>query len=293
VNENISMSDSDSNQYLTFEAERTRPSADLLARVPLAGARRCIDIGCGPGNSTELILGRFPGAIVTGLDNSPGMLSKARERLGGLTFEEADLTTWWPDQRFDLIFASSVLQWLPDQQRILTRFVSFLHDGGCLAVQVPNTVDEPSHRLMEQVAGDGPWAGKISAASGGKESTGTIGEYYACLQQTGCTLDLWETTYLHPLAGPAAIVEWFKGSELRPYLKLLTDKERLEFLSRYESALAKAYPAQNEGKVLLRVPRVFFVAQHSRTRKPAAPWVSDPGTGRRTERVVELEATTV
>jgi trans-aconitate 2-methyltransferase len=119
VNENISISDLDSDQYLKFEAERTRPSADLLARVPLAEARRCIDIGCGPGNSTELILGRFPGAIVTGLDNSPGMLSKARERLGGLTFEEADLTTWWPDQRFDLIFANDVLQWLPDPQRIL------------------------------------------------------------------------------------------------------------------------------------------------------------------------------
>jgi trans-aconitate 2-methyltransferase len=293
VNENISMSDLDADQYLKFEAERSRPSADLLARVLLTEARRCIDIERGPGNSTELILGRFPEAIVSGLDNSPGMLSEARERLAGLTFEEVDLTTWWPDERFDLIFANGVLQWLPDQQQILTRFVSFLHDGGCLAVQVPNTIDEPSHQLMEQVASDGPWAGKLSAASVGRESTGTIGEYYACLQQTGCTLDLWETTYVHPLAGSAAIVEWFKGSELRPYLKLLTDKERPEFLSRYESVLAKAYPAQNDGKVLLRVPRIFFVAQRDRTRKPAAPWASAPGTGHRTERVVESEVTPV
>ena len=293
MNEDIPLSEWDADQYLKFEAERTRPSADLMARVPLTEARRCIDIGCGPGNSTELVLGRFPEAIVTGLDNSPGMLSKARERLGGLTFEETDLTTWWPDERFNLIFASGVLQWLPDQPRILTRLVSFLHDGGCLAVQVPNTVDEPSHRLMEQVASDGPWAGKLSAASVGKESSGTIDEYYACLQQTGCTFDLWETTYLHPLAGPGAIVEWFEGSELRRYLKLLTDKERPEFLSRYQAALAKAYPAQTEGKVLLRVPRVFFVAQRSRTRKSIAPWSSDPGTGRRTGRVVELEPTTV
>ena len=103
MNEDIPLSEWDADQYLKFEAERTRPSADLLARVPLTEARRCIDIGCGPGNSTELVLGRFPEAIVTGLDNSPGMLSKARERLGGLSFEEADLTTWWPDERFDLI----------------------------------------------------------------------------------------------------------------------------------------------------------------------------------------------
>src|SRR4029453_14930434 len=152
------MSRPDPDQYLKFETERTRPSADLLARVPLTEARRCIDIGCGPGNSTALVLGRFPEAIVTGLDNSPGMLSKARERLGGLTFEDADLTTWWPDVRFDLIFANGVLQWLPAPQRIMNRFLSSLHEDGCLAFQVPNTVHEPSHRLMEQVASDGPWA---------------------------------------------------------------------------------------------------------------------------------------
>ena len=99
MNEDIPLSEWDADQYLKFEAERTRPSADLMARVPLTEARRCIDIGCGAGNSTELVLGRFPEAIVTGLDNSPGMLSKARERLGGLTFEETDLTTWWPDER--------------------------------------------------------------------------------------------------------------------------------------------------------------------------------------------------
>lgn len=133
----------------------------------------------------------------------------------------------------------------------------------------------------------------MAATSVGKESAGTLDEYYAWLQQTGCTFDLWETTYLHPLAGSGAIVEWVKGSESRPYLELLTDKERPEFLSRYESALAKAYPAQNEGKVLLRVPRFFFVAQRSRTRKSIAPWSSDPRTGRRTGRVVELEPTTV
>ena len=142
--------------------------------------------------------------------------------------EETDLTTWWPDERFNLIFASGVLQCLPDRQGILTRRVSFLHDGGCLAVQVPNTVDEPSHRLMEQVASDGPWAGRLSAASAGKESFGTIDEYYACLQRTGCTFDLWETTYLHPLAGPGAIVRGVRGvgAAALPGNSSLTRKDR-------------------------------------------------------------------
>ena len=291
VTADISTSDWDADQYLKFEAERTRPAADLLARVPLTQVRRCIDLGCGPGNSTQLIPDRFPDAVVTGLDNSPGMLAKARRRLGGLTFEKADISTWWPGERFDLIFANDVLQWLPHQQRILTRLVSFLHHGGCLAVQVPNSADDPSRRLMEDVASDGPWAGKLSAASVTEEGSGAIDRYYASLQGTGCTFDLWETTYLHPLAGPEAVVEWFKGSELRPYLHLLADEERHEFLNRYRAEIAKAYPAQEDGKVLLRLQRVFIVATRNQTRKPFAPWPPGPGTGQQKARVVELETT--
>jgi trans-aconitate 2-methyltransferase len=286
-------SDWDADQYLRFEAERTRPAADLLVRVLLTDARRCIDLGCGPGNSTELISGRFPDAVVTGLDNSPGMLSKARRRLSDLTFEEADIATWWPGERFDLIFANDVLQWLPHQQRILTRLVSFLNHGGCLAVQVPDSADDPSRRLMEDVASDGSWAEKLSATSVTEAGSASIDRYYECLQGTGSTFDLWETTYLHPLAGPEAIVELFKGAELRPYLHLLDDGEREEFLGRYRTGIAKAYPAQEDGKVLLRLQRVFIVATRSQTRRSSAPWPPDPGTGQRKARVVEMETTVV
>jgi len=293
VTAHISTFDWNADQYLKFEAERTRPAIDLLARVPLTEVRRCIDLGCGPGNSTELILNQFPDAVVTGLDNSPGMLSKARRRLSSLTFEEADITTWWPGERFDLIFANDVLQWLPHQQRILTRLVSFLNHGGCLAVQVPNNVDDPACRALEDVASEGSWAGKLSAASVTEEGSGSIDRYYACLQGTGCTFDLWETTYLHPLAGPEAIVEWFKGSELRPYLQLLDTRERRAFLDRYQAGIAKAYPAQENGKVLLRLQRVFIIATRSQTRKSFAPWPTDAGTGQRKARVVEVETMAV
>jgi trans-aconitate 2-methyltransferase len=293
VKADASTSDWDADQYLKFEAERTRPAADLLARVPLTEVRRCIDLGCGPGNSTELIRNRFPDAVVTGLDNSPGMLSEARRRLRGLAFEEADITTWWPGERFDLIFANDVLHWLPHQQPILTRLVSFLNHGGCLAVQVPNNVDDPAHRALEDVASEGSWAGKLSAASVTEMGSGSIDRYYACLQGTGCTFDLWETTYLHPLAGLEAIVEWFKGSELRPYLQLLNDGERREFLDRYRARIAKAYPAQEDGKVLLRLQRAFIVATRSQTRKSFAPWPTDTGTGQRKTRVVEMETMAV
>jgi trans-aconitate 2-methyltransferase len=135
----------------------------------------------------------------------------------------------------------------------------------------------------------GRWAGKLSATSVTEEGLGTIDHYYASLQGTGCTFDVWETTDLHPLAGLKAVVEWFKGSELRPYLHLLADEERQEFLDRYRAEIAKAYPAQEDGKVLLRPQRVFIVVTRSQTRKSFAPWFLDPGPGHRKVRVVELE----
>ena len=257
----IPVKDWDAGQYLKFEDERTRPSVDLLNRVPLKEPRNCVDLGCGPGNSTELIVGRFPSARVLGLDNSPDMLSKARGRLPDLTFEEADVATWHPNERFDLIFANAVLQWLPNHPPLLERLVSFLTDGGCLAVQMPNNLTEPSHRLMRQVAQEGPWTDKLASAAKAREKIGSFDDYYAWLTQAGCSVDIWQTTYVHPLENAAGIAEWFKSTGLKPYLDPLTDEEQEEYLRRYRAEVAKAYPVQSDGKVLLRFPRLFFVAQ--------------------------------
>ncbi|WP_114942913.1 trans-aconitate 2-methyltransferase [Microvirga calopogonii] len=255
------MVDWDAGQYLKFEDERTRPSLDLLRRVPLEAATNCVDLGCGPGNSTELITRRYPAARIVGLDNSPDMLAKARMRLPGLHFEEADIATWETSERFDLIFANAVLQWLPDHPALLKRLVSFLKEGGCLAVQMPNNLNEPTHRLMAQVAQDGPWAEKLSSAARSRETIGSFENYYGWLQQAGCSVDIWQTTYVHPLDGAASIVEWFKSTGLKPYIDPLSPEERAEFLRRYQVAVLEAYRAQGDGKVLLRFPRLFFVAQ--------------------------------
>jgi trans-aconitate 2-methyltransferase len=255
------MADWNPGQYLKFEDERTRPSADLLARVPLARARACVDVGCGPGNSTALVAARFPEARVIGVDSSPAMIAKARQRLPDLAFETADVLAWEPAGRFDLIFANAVFQWVPDHGRLLARLAGFLDAGGCLAVQVPNNLDEPSHRLMREVAGDGPWAGTLAAAAGAREEIAPFEAYYAWLREAGCRVDLWQTTYVHPLDGAAAIAEWFKSTGLRPYLDPLAPDEQEAYLARYVAAVAQAYPEQSDGKVLLRFPRLFFVAQ--------------------------------
>ncbi|MET0742564.1 MAG: trans-aconitate 2-methyltransferase [Microvirga sp.] len=254
------MTDWNAAQYLKFEDQRTRPSVDLLARVPLSDVARCVDLGCGPGNSTEVLAGRFPKAEITGIDTSQDMLEKARARLPGLRFEKADIAAWRPTDRYDLIFSNAALQWVPNHAALLPRLASFLSPGGCLAVQVPNNLDEPSHALMREVARTGPWAAKLAAGANAREAIGSFEEIYGLLIDAGCSVDIWRTTYVHPLAGPDAIIEWLKSTGLKPFVDPLAGEERDGFLAAYREAIAKAYPLQRDGTVLLRFPRLFYVA---------------------------------
>ena len=151
-------------QYLKFEDERTRPPRDLLAQVPLGRAARVADLGCGPGNSTELLIERFPDAEVIGLDSSPDMLRQARERLPRCTFVEADLATWMPGVHTDLLFGNAVFQWVPDHPAVLQRLLRALPEGGVLAVQMPDNWDEPSHRLIGQLADHPRWRQRAAPA---------------------------------------------------------------------------------------------------------------------------------
>ncbi|MGX5735421.1 trans-aconitate 2-methyltransferase [Bosea thiooxidans] len=252
--------DWDAAQYLRFEDERTRPSIDLLARVPLSQPKRCIDLGCGPGNSTELVAQRFPEAVTEGLDSSPDMLEKARKRLPGLSFVLGDVNSWSDPIGYDLIFANAVLQWLPDHEGLLPRLARSLKPGGCLAVQMPNNLAEPSHVAMREVAAEGPWAERIADAKAERSAIGSFGDYRRWLMAAGCRVDIWQTTYVHALSGLDAIAEWFRSTGLKPYLDGLTSDEQQEFVARYLERIAPAYPAEADGKVLLRFPRLFIVA---------------------------------
>jgi trans-aconitate 2-methyltransferase len=247
-------------QYLKFEDERTRPPRDLLAQVPLTHAAHVFDLGCGPGNSTELLVGRFPDAEVTGLDSSPDMLRQASERLPRRTFAEVDLGTWNPPAHTNLLFANAVFQWVPDHPAVLRRLLRALPDGGVLAVQMPDNTLEPALSLQREIARSGPWAGKLAAPAAARDDLPTPGAYYDLLRPLCSRLDIWHTVYNHVMSGPGAIVEWFKGSSLRPYVSALDGEMRGGFLAAYTAAIAKAYPSRFDGKVLLRFPRLFIVA---------------------------------
>jgi trans-aconitate 2-methyltransferase len=247
-------------QYLKFEDERTRPPRDLLAQVPLHEPKRIFDLGCGPGNSTELLVARYPQAEVTGLDSSPDMLRQARERLPGCTFVEADLAKWTPPESADLLFANAVFQWVPDHPAVLHRLLQALPEGGVLAVQMPDNTAEPALALMRETAVNGSWGKILAPVAAERQDLPTPGAYYDLLHPRCARLDIWHTIYNHVMDGPGAIVEWFKGSALRPFLSALDADMRDDFLAAYEERLAAAYPARSDGKALLRFPRLFIVA---------------------------------
>jgi trans-aconitate 2-methyltransferase len=248
-------------QYLAFEDERTRPARDLLAAVPTIEVRRAVDMGCGPGNSTELLAARFPKAAIIGLDSSPDMIGAASKRLPEVHFQLINIESWSDPGPFDVILANAVLQWLPAHETLFPSLVAKLARGGSLAVQMPDNLDEPAHQLMREIAVNGPWVDRLAAAAGKRTRMASADRYYEMLRSSCARLDVWRTVYHHPLGGGASdIVEWFKGSGLRPFLDPLNEQERDAYIERYTAAIRDAYPALEDGTVLLPFPRLFIVA---------------------------------
>lgn len=252
----------DPDQYLRFEGQRDRAALDLLARLPDdLDPKEIWDLGCGAGQHAAWLKRRYPEARVHGLDSSEAMLAEARARDTDIDWRAGDIAGWLPDRPADLIWANASLHWLADHEALLRRLTGFLAPGGVIAVQMPMAHETRHHRLMREVAGEGPWAPGLA----GVATVAPLLEpetYYAVLAEACGDIDVWSTTYLQALAGPDAVLEWMKGTALRPFLAALPDAVmRTAFLDALGERLSGAFPRRPDGVTLMPFPRLFLVAR--------------------------------
>lgn len=247
-------------QYLKFAGHRLRPALDLLNRVDLNAPQRVTDLGCGAGNVTEWIARRWPGAQVTGVDNSEAMLEEAAATLPDVDWQAADMADWSPDAPQDLIYSNAALHWLPDHAALFPTLVDHLSDGGILAVQMPRNFGEPSHTSVNRAASEGPWEAALKPLLK-PAPVHDPGVYRDLIAPHVSSLDLWETTYYQVLAGENPVAEWTKGTWLRPFLDALDGDRREGFEAAYRRHVAEAYPPGADGATLFPFKRLFIVAR--------------------------------
>ena len=245
--------------YLSFGDERTRPAVELLARIASENPARVVDLGCGPGNSTAVLAVRWPKADLSGVDSSADMLREARRSDVRAVWIEADIASWSPASRYDVIFSNATLQWLDDHRTLIPRLMGFVAPGGTFAFQVPHNMDAPSHHLMRESAAAGPWKYKLAHVR--EVSVLSPADYFDILSACGTRGDIWETEYLHILDGEDAVYRWVSGTGLRPFVQALSGDERDAFIADYKKRLAIAYPRRADGTTLFPFKRLFAVAR--------------------------------
>jgi trans-aconitate 2-methyltransferase len=254
----------DPSQYLKFADQRRRPAIDLLSRIALDAPKRVYDLGCGAGNVTRLLAARWPQAHMVGVDSSAAMLEKAgtdKSPAGAPAIEwvQADLATWKPDTPPDLIYSNAALHWLDDHRGLFPRLVAALAPGGVLAVQMPRNHQAPSHTGMADAARSGRWRATLEPLlREGPVQQPSV--YFDILAGAGVRADIWETEYLQLLEGEDAVVEWTKGTALKPLLDALDEPARGQFLADYKARMRAAYPRRADGVTLFPFRRLFIVA---------------------------------
>jgi trans-aconitate 2-methyltransferase len=245
--------------YLAFADERGRPFFELLSRVDADAPRRVVDLGCGPGNLTESLTQRWPHATIEALDSSPEMVAAARGR--GVDAHVGDVGDWVPKPDTDVVISNATLQWVPDHLDLLVGWAGQLPAGSWIAIQVPGNFDAPSHRAVRELARRDRWAEALREFPFREGQVADPTGYANLLTDAGCTVDAWETTYVHVLTDDNPVLEWITGTALRPVLNRLTDSEWEEFRADLIPLLDSAYPRRSDGKTLFPFRRIFVAAR--------------------------------
>jgi trans-aconitate 2-methyltransferase len=260
----------DAAQYLRFGGERARPFFDLVAQVGATRPGYVADLGCGPGNLTAALAQRWPDATVVGVDNSPEMIAAAQATVPAtgpatgpphLSFSLGDVWSWRPARPLDVLTCNAVLQWVPDHDKLLLHWADLLAPGGWLAFQLPGNFDQATHVILGELAKSPRWRGQLGDVQLNRQA-GDPEHYVTLLARAGYAVDAWETSYLHILPGDNPVLDWTRGTALRPVLAALDAGQAEAFLAEYGARLREAYRPQPFGTVL-PFRRVFAVVHRT------------------------------
>lgn len=243
-------------EYLQFENERTQPCIDLANRIRGFAPKSIIDLGCGPGNSTNVLQTVFPESDILGIDNSQNMIDKARSAHPEIRFELCGVRDI--SGSYDVIFSNACLQWLDDHDSLIEFLMSRLNDGGVLAVQMPMNGEEPLYRIIREVVGSSEF--DFSSVCFEKNDVLAPDKYYDILSKCSSGFHIWETVYYHTMKSYEQLVDWVRATRLRPYLEVLRDEEKAAFEAQILEKVRSAYPFTENGSIILRFRRLFFTA---------------------------------
>jgi len=259
MNKKIGKNEWNPEKYLQFKSERTQPAIDLVSRINIVQPKSIIDIGCGPGNSTQILVNRWPNSEVVGLDNSTTMIEKARQDYPEQKWIIETAENIDPNRKYDLIFSNATLQWVPHHETLLPKFLDCVNPGGAIAVQIPKFKNMPINVAIETVANYPKW----TKYTKGCEDLFTLKNpdfYYDILNKLAKRVELWETSYFHILNSWESIIDFIRTTGLKPYLdRLPSDEMRYEFEQEVLAECKKYYKLQSNGKVLFPFDRLFFI----------------------------------
>jgi len=247
-------------KYLLYVNERTQPAIDLASQIYLDYPVSILDIGCGPGNSTAVLAQRYPNADILGIDNSGEMINAACKNYPNLKFQrfdaEKDLTLL--GHAYDVVFSNACIQWLPNHAKLIKDLMHILKSGGVLAVQLPMIWEEPLHKDLEALASSEKWAAEMHVLDCFHHLS--YEEYFNILAENASDFRAWETVYMHRMKSHMSILEWYRSTGMLPYLSALPADRKDSFEEDYLDRLKDSYSTQNNGEILFRFPRFFFVA---------------------------------